>query len=62
MEILQIMLFDIHNGIKLENGKTFSNVPNIWKLNNTLLNNPQMKEYFLMEDILATEKFKYNLS
>ena len=35
-----------HNEITLEisNRKTFGKSPNIWKLNNTLLNNLQIKE------------------
>lgn len=44
LEIIQSM-FSNHSGLKLEisNREIMGNPPNIWKLNDTLLNNPWIK-------------------
>lgn len=37
-------MFSDHNGIKLETIKIYEKCPNIWKLNNRVLNNPWIEE------------------
>jgi len=50
-------IFSDQNGIKLEisSRKTTEKSPNTWKLNNTLLNNPQAKVEISKENLNHTE-------